>query len=217
MPVHIERLEQIVDQLAEADDWTGRLKDFLKDLRPDQRRAFSRLVSLGCVPHDLAYHIRQQSNEAGTGAERAAQRERSIYLPRLRTVAAMFQNLASECERYSALRENYGGSKFRLDRNISAFLRDEAAAIHEFIRNSDSRRHSRRGWADTQLRMMMRDVKITAGAFQDRLVAQVLDGISGRKWNEEKLKRWRAREDARWNQWTAPGYVNRPTTRIKLE
>lgn len=129
----------------------------------------------------------------------------------------MFNKLATECEDYVSLRGNFGGSKFHLDKSVAAFLRDEAAGMQEFIRDADSRRYGHRRWTETQLWMMMREIQMITGSFQDRLVADLVNGISGRQWNPEQLKRWRARENARWDKWTPPRYFNRPDSRIKLD
>ena len=214
--VEIRQLEGILDRLADADDWMHGLHIFWKALHPDQQAAFNRLVRLGCIPHDLARHVEEQINPRGTQVEQRARKETLIYLPRLRKLTIAFESLSLLCERYIALRENYGGSKFHLDRNIVAFLRHEAAAIREFVSDSDQRRHGRRTWAETQLWFMMRDVKMTTGEFQDRLIAKLL-GSSPGAMNAEALKRWRARENIRWTGWKPPAYLIRPASRIKLE
>jgi hypothetical protein len=68
--------------------------------------------------------------------------------------------------------------------------------------------------ADGQLFLMMRDIKTITGEFHDPLVADLLNGAPGTRTNAETLKRWRARQDVRWNGWKLPRYFGKPRTRV---
>ena len=215
----IEHLERLVERLATADDWSRRLQTFLQRLRNERARvALTKLVRLGCVPHDLVRSVQSYADQRAVGVVEKARDETQTYLPRLWELVKLLEQVANACERYTALRENYGGSKFYLDRNIAWFLRDEATAMQEFIRDSDPRRHGRRTKADVQLFLIMREIKTITGGFQDRLVADFLNGVPGiRTRNAEMLKRWRARQDVRWNEWKPSRYVTRPVSRIETD
>jgi hypothetical protein len=150
---HIEQLEKVVDQLAAADDWNRRLCDFLATLQTETaRNAFDSLVRFGCVPDDLADCVRCRTDKDEARLRQETQRERLIYLPRLRELAKLFEKLSVRCDKYKGLPERYGGSKFSLDQNVAGFLRTEAASMREFIRDADTRRRGRtRLKADFQL------------------------------------------------------------------
>jgi hypothetical protein len=189
----IERLERILDRLTAADDWPKRLKCCLGQLRNDRaRRAFDALVRRGCVPDTLAYCIRCQTDRGEQEVVEEAWREALIYRPRLRDLARSFERVAKECEDYAGLWEKHLGTKFTLDLNLSAFLREETATIREFLRDWKRRRGRTR--VESVLWLAMQEISLTTGSFQDRLVADLLNGATTVTTTADNLKRWRARE-----------------------
>ena len=162
----VAELEAVVAQLAAMDDWSLRLESYLSSLTDRARGAFRRLVKGGCVPDDLVQCLECQADPEERQAEQRSRAERSAYLPRLQALAKSFENLANECDRYISLRVKYGGSTFPLDSNLSPFLRREAAAVAEFVRDSDPRRRGQRTLADSILFHTMEDIKAITGRFQ---------------------------------------------------
>ena len=213
----IAELEDVVVQLAAMDDWSLRLGHYLSSLTDRAQRAFRRLVKRGCVPDDLVNCLECQTDPEERQAVQRSRAERSIYLPRLQALAKSFEKLANECDRYIALRVTYAGSTFPLDSNLSPFLRREAAAVAEFVRDSDPRRRGQRTLADAILFHTMADIKAVTGGFQDRLMADLLSSVRKAEETADNLKRWRAREAERWNAWKVPAYLARPGLRVSAE
>ena len=213
----IAELEDVVVQLAAMDDWSRRLRRYLRSLTDRGQRAFRRLVKRGCVPDDLVQCLECQADPEERQAEQRSRAERSAYRPRLQALAKSFEKLAKECDRYIALRVRYGGSTFPLDSNLSPFLRREAAAVAEFVRASDPRRRGQRTLADASLFHTMADIKAITGRFQDPLVADLLSSVRKAEETADNLKRWRAREAERWNAWKVPAYLARPGLRVSAE
>jgi hypothetical protein len=212
------RLEQCLDRLVAADDWTRRLRVFLERLRHERaRRALSQLARLGCVPHDLVRCVENFTDEGGADAVKARRREIQAYLPRLRRLAESYERLATECEDYNKLKEHYGGTTFRLDHQIAAFLRDEAAMMGAFIRDGDARRHEVLTMANAHLMTMLRDIKTITGEFQDTLVAEFLNGVPGIRMTAYQLRQMRNRHKRRGKAWQPPRYLSRPPSRIVMD
>ena len=215
---HTARLEAVLDRIAAADDWTERLHTFYDTLGNDLARvALTKLVKLGCVPHDLVRCVGNFTDQGEATAVAGQRRERQAYRPGLQRLAASFKRLAADCDRYNRLEEHYGGTMFRLDRNVAAFLRDEAASMAEFIRDADPRRHTMFTRANAHLLDMMRDIKTITGAFQDRIVIDFLNGVPGVDMTVDQLQQLRTRYRTRGNAWTSPRYFGRPISRIVMD
>lgn len=213
-----ERLEGVLDQIADADDWSRRLHTFYQALRTDRARfALTRLVRLGCVPHDLVRCVGSFTNIREATAVAGKRQETARYLPQLQRLAASFAQLADDCDAYNALEEHFGGTTFPLDRNVAAFLRDEAASMAEFIGDADPRRHAMFTMANAHLMDMMRDIKTITGSYQDALVAEFLNGVPGIRVSGGQLRQMRTRYTKRGNAWTSPRYFGRPISRIVME
>ena len=127
------------------------------------------------------------------------------------------RRLATDCDAYTRLPEHWGGSTCRLDRHVSAFLRDEATVMREFIRDADPRRHAMFTMANAHFLDMIRDIKTITGSFQDRLVTQFLNGVPGIRVSAEHLKKMRNRHRRRSQEWTVPIYLTRPVSRIVMD
>ena len=213
----IERLEGVLDQIAAADDWIRRLHLFYQALRTERARsALTKLVRLGCVPHDLVRCVRTFTDDREATALAGKRQETRAYLPRLQRLTESFAQLADDCDGYNKLEERYGGTTFRLDRNMAAFLRDEAASMGGVLRDADPRRHRMFTMANAHLMDMMRDIKTITGQFQDALVADFLNGVPEIRVSAGQLRQFRARHGSRGKAWTPPRYMARPASRIVM-
>jgi hypothetical protein len=212
----IERLERVLDQLAAADDWTQRLHTFWSSLRTERARiALTTLVRLGCVPHELVDVVGLLTDPRAAKAMEDRRRETAAYFLRLQRLAASFTRLADDCDKYTRLPWRYDQTKFRLDRYVAAFLRDEATTMRAFMRDTDPRRFT--NWGASHYRMrMMHDIKIMTGRFQDALLAQFLSGVPGVTMTAAQLRKMRTRQTKRAAAWAPPPYFNRPGSRIVM-
>ena len=212
-PDKIAELERAVDQIAAADDWTRRLGPFWSALRTERaRRALTTLVRKGCVPHNLAQDVTIFASTGERQALEAYRRELRGYSSRLTRLAASFMRLAQDCEAHTRLPERNGVTPFRLDRQIATFLRDEAAQMREYIDDADPGRRTLT-MPHWHLMEMMRDIKTITGSFQDRLVADFLNGVPEIRVTVAQLRRMRARHRTKTAAWKPPRYLRRPASR----
>jgi hypothetical protein len=131
-------------------------------------------------------------------------------------LAQSFTQLAAQCDAYTKLPHHYD-STFLLDRHLAAFLRDEASAMAEFVRDADPRRHGMFTMANHHLMVMMPDIKTITGSFQDNLTTDFLNGVVGVRVSCDQLKKMRTRYGHRAATWQAPRYFARPASRIVLQ
>lgn len=191
-PARGETLEEVVEALARADDWTRRLSGFLNDLNDtESKAAVRRLVRLGCVPDELAWCVAEHKGPSEADAKR---HDDIAHRTLLRTLAAEFDKAAAACGTYLSKTDElrYVGRVIGLKewRN----LYEDARRFRERAASLDTRRRVKWTRADSALYITMRDMRTITGQFQDSLLAALLRSVPHlRGTTSESLRKWRAR------------------------